>query len=120
MFEHFHVPSLGKSMYYVSFIDYFSRNTCIYLLQNKSKVFANFKEFKALVENQVEMKIKVLRTNNGGEFCMNGLEEFYKKCNISRNKNTPYTPQWNGFAERINRTLMEKVRSMLSSAGIGQ
>jgi hypothetical protein len=55
-------------MYYVSFIDDFLRNTWIYFLQKKYEVFGKFKEFKALVENQTEKKIKVLRTNNGGEF----------------------------------------------------
>jgi len=45
------VPSLGKSMYYVVFIDDFSRNTWIYFLKKKSKVFDSFKEFKAVVEN---------------------------------------------------------------------
>eukprot|EP00253_Pinus_taeda_P001427 PITA_01427 len=45
------VPSLGKSVYYVSFIDDFSRNTWIYFLNKKSEVFDRFKEFKALVEN---------------------------------------------------------------------
>ena len=45
------VPSLGKSLYYVSFIDDFSRNIWTYFLKNKSKVFDRFKEFKALVEN---------------------------------------------------------------------
>jgi hypothetical protein len=61
------VPSLGKSLYCVSFIDYFSRNTWIYFLRNKSEVFDKFKEFKALVENQIEKKIKVFRTENGVE-----------------------------------------------------
>jgi hypothetical protein len=45
------VPSLGKYVYYVSFIDNFSRNTWIYFLGNKSGVFDRFKYFKALVEN---------------------------------------------------------------------
>jgi hypothetical protein len=62
------VPTLGKSMYYVSFIDEFSRNTWIYFLRNKSQVFDRFKEFKALLENQTEKRIKVLRTDNGGDF----------------------------------------------------
>ena len=62
------VPSLGKSVYYVSLIDEFSRNTWIYFLRKKSEVFDKFKEFKALVENQTEKKIKALRTDNGGEF----------------------------------------------------
>ena len=46
------VPSLGKSMYYVLFIDDLLRNTWIYFLVKKSEVFDRFKEFKALVENQ--------------------------------------------------------------------
>ena len=59
------VPSLGKSMYYVSFIDEFSRYTWIYFLQKKYEVFDRFKEFKALVKNQTEKRIKVLRIDNG-------------------------------------------------------
>jgi hypothetical protein len=65
-------------MYYVSFIDDFSRNTWIYFLRKKSKVFDRFKEFKALVENQTEKIIKVLRTDNGGDFYSNEFEEFCK------------------------------------------
>jgi hypothetical protein len=87
------VPSLGKSVYYVSFIDDFSRNTWIYFLRKKYEVFNKFKEFKALVENQTEKKIMVLRTDNGGEFCRNEFEELCKKCGIARQKTTPYTPQ---------------------------
>jgi hypothetical protein len=55
-------------VYYVLFIDDFSRNTWIYFLMKKSEVFDRFKEFKALVDNQIEKIIKVLRTDNGGEF----------------------------------------------------
>jgi hypothetical protein len=114
------VPSLGKSVYFVSFIDYFSRNTWIYFLRKKYEVVDKFKEFKALVENQTEKEIKVLRIDNGGEFCGNEFEEFCKKCGIARKKTTPYTPQQNGVAERMNRTLMEKERSMLNGVKLGQ
>ena len=107
-------------MYYVSFIDDFSRNTWIYFLKKKSEVFDGFKEFKALVENQTEKKIKVLRTDNCGEFCSKEFEEFCKKCGIVRQKTTPYTPQQNGVAERMNKTLMERARSMLSGVRLGQ
>jgi hypothetical protein len=68
------VPSLGKSMYYVSFIDDFSRNTWIYFLMNKSYVFDKFEEFKPLIENQTEKKIKVLRIDNGEELCGNEFQ----------------------------------------------
>jgi hypothetical protein len=79
-------------VYYVSFIDELSRNTWIYFLRNKSQVFDKFKYFKVLVENQTKKIIKVLRTNNGGEFFGNEFKEFCKKCGITRNKTTPYTP----------------------------
>jgi hypothetical protein len=72
------ILSLDKSVYYVSFIDDFSRNMWIYFLRKKSEVFDQFKEFKALVENQTEKKINVMRTDNGGEFCGNEFEEFCK------------------------------------------
>ena len=49
-----------------------------------------------------------------------GFEEFCKKCGIARQKTTPYTPQQNGVAERMKRTLMEKARSMLSGTRLGQ
>jgi hypothetical protein len=72
------VPSLGGSLYYVSFIDDFSRKTWIYFLRKKTKVFEKFKEFKSLVENQTDKKIKVLRTENNGEFCGNEFDRFCK------------------------------------------
>jgi hypothetical protein len=90
------VPSLRKYVYYVSFIDKFSRNAWIYFLRKKSEVFDMFKEFKSLVENQTKKIIKVLRMNNGGEFCGNEFEELCKKCSVERKKNNPYTPQQNG------------------------
>ena len=79
VFGHVLVPSLGKFMYYVSFIDDFSRNIWIYFLRKKYEVFAKFKEFKALVEKQTKKKIKVLMIDDGGEFSENEFEEFCKK-----------------------------------------
>jgi hypothetical protein len=73
------VPSLGKYVYYVSFIDDFSRNTWIYFLRKKYEFFKRFKEFKDLVENQREKRIKMVRTDNGREFYGNEFEEFCKK-----------------------------------------
>jgi len=62
----------------------------------------------------------VLRTDNGGEFCSKEFQEFYKKCGITRQKTTPYTPQKNGVAERMNKMLMERARIMLNGVGLGQ
>ena len=50
--------SLSGYAYYLFFIDDFSRQTRVYFMKNKDKVFSKFKEFKALIENHTEKKIK--------------------------------------------------------------
>ena len=69
--------SLSRYAYYVSFIDDFSRKTWIYFLKGKNELFNKFKEFKALVENQNERKIKTPWSDNGREFTS---EEFKHLC----------------------------------------
>lgn len=51
-------------------------------MHSKSEYFTKFKEFKALVENQSYYKIKVLRYDNGGEYCLKEFDEFYKHVGI--------------------------------------
>jgi hypothetical protein len=65
------VPSLGKFVYYVSFIDELLRDTWIYFLRKKSEVFDKLKEFKTPMKNHMEKIIMVLRTYNGGELWKN-------------------------------------------------
>jgi transposase InsO family protein len=60
-----------------------------------------------------------LRIDNGGELCRNKFEELCKKCGIARQKTTPYTPQQNGVVERMNKTLVEKPRRILSGVELG-
>ena len=60
--------------------------------------------------------MKTLRTNNGGEYTSNEFVSYLKKEGIRHEYTVPKTPQQNGVAERMNRTLVEAVRSMLSDA----
>ena len=62
--------------YYITFIDDYSRKTWIYFLKAKDEVFGKFKEFKALIENHLEKRIKTLKTNNGGEYTSKYFEAF--------------------------------------------
>ena len=73
-----------------------------------------------MVELQTGKKIKCLRTDNSGEFCSNDFDTFYKDCGIKREKKTPYYPHKNGVVERVNRTLMEKAKCMLSGVVLEQ
>jgi transposase InsO family protein len=105
--------SLSGYVYYVSFIDDYSRKTWVYFLKLKDEVLEKFKEFKALVENLSERKIKILRSDNGGEYTSNEFGSFCRDAGIKRELTTPYNPQKNGVAERKNRTIMEVVKTTI-------
>lgn len=112
-------PSMSGARYFVTFIDDFSRKVWIYIIKAKSECFAKFKEWKALVEKQCEHKIKVLRSDNGGEYLSKDFDELLKHEGIGRQTSTPYTPQQNGVAERANRTIVEMARSMIHAQKLG-
>jgi predicted esterase YcpF (UPF0227 family) len=60
--------SLSKYVYYATFIYDYSRKTWVYFLKLKDEMFEKFKEFKALVEKLSKKKIKILGSDNGGEY----------------------------------------------------
>ncbi|KAH9291809.1 hypothetical protein KI387_043002 [Taxus chinensis] len=105
--------SLRGYVYYVTFIDDFSRKTWIYFLKTKDEVFSHFQEFKALVENSTGRKIKVLRSDNGGEYKGNDFQDLCTREGIKREWTVPYNPQQNGVAERKNHSISEAARAML-------
>ena len=107
------LTSLSVFEYYITFIDDFSRKTWVYFLKAKSEVFDKFKEFKALIHNISNKKIKTLRSENGGEYTLKEFESFCKDTRIKRELTTPYNPQQNGVTERKNRTIMEGVKTMI-------
>lgn len=107
------VPSLNGCMYAVTFIDEASDWTEVYIIRHKSEVLEKLKIFKARMENQVGKKIKILMTDNGGEYCSHDFTTFTNKYGIIHHKTVPRTPEQNGRAERKNRTLWDDVRTML-------
>jgi len=60
--------SYSGKRYFIYFIDDFSRKTWVYFLKEKSEVFQVFKRFKAMVEKEIDMPIKSVRSDRGGEF----------------------------------------------------
>lgn len=112
------VNSSSGKRYFVTFIDDFSKKCFVYVIAQKNQVFKCFKDFKLLVEGQTELKIKTLRSDNGGEYVNNAFATFLLENGIVHQKSTPYSPQQNGLAERMNRTIIEKVRCMLIDANL--
>ncbi|KAH9735937.1 hypothetical protein KPL71_017913 [Citrus sinensis] len=107
--------SLGKSNYFLLFIDDFSRKTWVYFLKQKSEVFEAFKKFKAAVEKESGYQIKAMRSDRGEEFTSKEFLEFCEANGIRRPLTVPRSPQQNGVAERKNRTILDMARSMLKS-----
>lgn len=105
--------SLGGHRYFVSFIDDYSKKVFLYPMKMKNKVYQKLLEFKNLIENQLNRKIKAFRSDNGTEFVNKQIQELFESNGIVHQKSIPYTPQQNGVVERYNRTIMDKVRCML-------
>ena len=114
------VKSLGGAKYFLTFVDDNTRYVWTYMLKHKSEVFQKFFEWKALVENSSGHKLKALRTDNGGEYVSNEMKNFLKKEGVHHELTVPKTPEQNGVAERLNRTLVEAVRCMLCDSKLPQ
>uniref|UniRef100_A0A2N9EQN5 Integrase catalytic domain-containing protein n=1 Tax=Fagus sylvatica TaxID=28930 RepID=A0A2N9EQN5_FAGSY len=91
----------------------------VYLLRSKNEALESFIHYKKEVENQLNKKIKVLRSDRGGEY-ESPFGEFCSQHGIVHQTTAPYSPQQNGVAERKNRTLKEMMNAMLISSGLPQ
>jgi transposase InsO family protein len=111
-------PSISKARYVLTFIDDFSRFTWVFFLKLKSEVFECLIEFKALAENESGCKIKILHTDNGGEYVNKYVQQLCIDAGIQLQHTVPYTPQQNGVAERKNRSLKEMENCMLQSKSL--
>lgn len=88
-----HTNSLNGSKYFLLFIDDFSRYAWVYFMKQKTEVFDWFVKFKAMVENEVGEKIKVLRSDNGAEYVSNQFQCFLQKHGVQHQLTVPYSPQ---------------------------
>jgi hypothetical protein len=107
-----------NTLYFITFIDDYSRYGHIYLISHKSEALKCFEAYLNEVENKLERKVKTLRTDRGREYLSDQFKELCEKKGIVRQLTMPYTPQQNGVAERRNRTLMDMVRSMMAQASL--
>jgi hypothetical protein len=108
---------------FITFTDDFSRYDYIYPIKERSKALEKFKIFKVEVENHHNIKIKLVRSDRGGEYyghhtpygqVSKPFARFLQKNDIFAQYSMPDDPQQNKVVERHNRTLMDMVRNMLS------
>jgi transposase InsO family protein len=90
------------------------------MMKHKDEVLDIFLKWKKMVETQTRRRVKTIRSDNGGEYTSDPFFEVCQDKGIKRHFTIRKTPQQNGVAERMNRTLVEKVRCMLSHSGLSK
>lgn len=98
----FSEPSLGGNKYFVSFVDEFTRMKHVSLIKFKHEMFAEFKKFRIKAEKLSCQTLNFLRTDGGGEYNSTKFKKFREENGIKHEVTSPYTPQYNGLAERKN------------------
>ena len=104
--------SQGGSYYFMVVVDDYSRFVWIKFLKEKSQGPATLMQLITLLENQLDHKVRMVRSDRGGEFIADRFIAFCDSKGIARQLTNAETPEQNGVAERMNRTLLERARSM--------
>nr|GEX09260.1 putative ribonuclease H-like domain-containing protein [Tanacetum cinerariifolium] len=116
LFDLIFVSSLMNKKYCPVVTDNYSRFTWVFWLATKDETSGILKSFITKIENLVDKKAKIIRCDNGTEFKNRVMSEFCEKKCIKKEFSVARTPQQNGVAERINKTLIEAVRTMLADS----
>ncbi|GJV15842.1 putative ribonuclease H-like domain-containing protein [Tanacetum coccineum] len=110
------VSSLMHKKYCLVVTDDYSRFSWVFFLKTKDETSEILKNFIKEIENLVDKKVKIIRSDNGTEFKNKVMDEFCREKGIKREYSIARTPQQNGVAERKNRTLIEAARTMLADS----
>ncbi|GJT90861.1 putative ribonuclease H-like domain-containing protein [Tanacetum coccineum] len=110
------VSSLMHKKYCLVVTDDYSRFTWVFFLTTKDETSEILKNFIKEIENLVDKKVKIIRSDNGTEFKNKVMDDFCREKGIKREYSVARTPQQNGVAERRNRTLIEAARTMLADS----
>jgi hypothetical protein len=115
----FGVPTPEGARYILTFTDDYTRRSWTYLTRTRTELYEKFRQWQVMAERLSNEKLKVIRCDNAGEYeaLARTLEQ---KNGVSVEFTTSYTPEQNGVAERLNRTLTTKIRAMLMEAGLPQ
>lgn len=107
------IDSLFGYRYFVTFVDDYSRCAWVYLLKSKVDVFSNFFFYHKMIETQFTKKIKILHSDNGGEYLSFAFHSYLDQHDIIHQTICTGTPKQNGVAECKNMHLMETIRALM-------
>nr|GEW34823.1 hypothetical protein [Tanacetum cinerariifolium] len=114
--DHTCTACLKGKQHKASLTDDFYRFTRTFFLRTKDETSGILKKFITKIENLKDLKVKIIRCDNGVEFRNKEMNDFCSQKRIKREFSNARTPQQNGVAERRNRTLIEAARKILADA----
>nr|GAT43935.1 polyprotein [Mycena chlorophos] len=112
------VQTINRREYYSSFTDDNTRWVRLYLQRTKDQTFDSYRAYEAWLWTQFGVKVKKLHSDRGGEYKSEEFNAHLAKNGTERGFMVHDTPEHNGVAERLNRTLLERVRAMLHASGL--
>src|ERR1700678_2100759 len=107
------VESIGHKRYYISFTNDHSRYSNVYFLYAKSEAYTAYQYYEAWFKTQHDTRIKTLRSDRGGEYLTQDFSNHLNAAETTRTLMVHDTPEHNGVADQLNRTIITKVRAML-------
>lgn len=108
----------GNKRYVLPIIDDYSRYTKVYLMESKDQTSACIKDYIEMAKTQFSRKLKIIRSDRGGEFVNKHLQNYLRSKGIRMQLTAAYSPQQNGVAERKNRYFMEMSRCVVIDANL--
>ena len=113
-----HIQSLQGSRYSMPITDEYSRFVTTYFMAKKDQAADLILECIATYENVNANRVTTIQADNGGEFTSKYLMGKLQEKGIKLQTTVPYTPEQNGIAERMNRTIVDRARTLLTHAGL--
>ncbi|GJW83128.1 ribonuclease H-like domain-containing protein [Tanacetum coccineum] len=110
------VKSINHASYCLVITDDCTRFSWVFFLASKDETSGILQNFIRQIENQLNHRVKIIRSDNGTEFKNRDMLEFCGNKGIKQEYSNARTPQQNGVAERMNRTLIEAARTMLADS----
>ena len=114
----FQKTSLSGNNYVAVYLDDYTGYSAVKFLKYKSQATEATITQLTYWENQTKEKVQTVRSDGGGEFVNNDLSAWFDSKGIRHETTVAYTPEQNGRAERLNRTIAEPARTMLHAAGL--
>jgi hypothetical protein len=114
------VTSAGGANYFLTLLDDHSKLSMVCPLAHKSEVAQALIDALTMLETQADCRTQRVRCDNGSEFINRTVRDFCRTKGIKIETTVRYTPEQNGAAERLNRTLLDKVRPMLAESGLSK